>query len=652
MDFPNDMDVLVVGTSMVETLLASSLSVVGASVLLIDRNAHYGGMMSSLNYPDLPDFVKTPESNSATEQKFTFQPPETCHDITDFEEKWFTKLYSSDRANEMPTFPTNMDLMNSAISTFSQDNLGTGLNSNDTSHSELPLSTESEELLVLPEVDGLSLMNESSEESTASDSKTSISRLQAMQKSTVLQYMRRMEFDIMPKLLLCESVTLDATLRSDIGRYMTFRFVNNLLSYQPKSAQESTEGASSCVVEVPVCRKDIFTSKIISLRQKRTLGAFLEWGLKLNSSECSIYQTFQNQPLHLLLAQQFNQDEFTQKIVISHILMCPPDVLTETAVVKMRQLLQSMNKFGPFPYLIPMYGSADFPMAYARLAAVFAAVTCLSVNYSDISVNKDNNNRRYKIMLTNGATVYADFVLLGSDYIPRPLKQPYMDKWVLRAVFVVLGSLSTSSKHFSSQVSLLPFPNLIHSGLYTQFIPYLIHKSFENIQGNDHLMGVCQACAVANQRIDSVSGCFSEMVDALFVTGDGVGDYKKPRLLHAMYFQYPVFPDLPVDMLQQHVPGFEHVYVAPSPDASLTLDSCFVSSEKIFNDIFKKRFPQDSGAQDKDRNYASLHAIWDGKFPPKPPKPEQLSQEMEINELVISAPDAQDALAQEQQELA
>ncbi|VEL17319.1 unnamed protein product [Protopolystoma xenopodis] len=117
----------------------------------------------------------------------------------------------------------------------------------------------------------------------------------------------RAEFDIMPKLIFAESPTVACMLRTDVTRYMDFRFITRLLALrasEPPNEKEATEQASNInasfkcstdplvahclstgssqsphreLIKIPLCRSDVFKTRLLSLRQKRQLGAFFEW---------------------------------------------------------------------------------------------------------------------------------------------------------------------------------------------------------------------------------------------------------------------------------------------------------------------------------------------------------------------------------------
>nr|CUU97671.1 hypothetical transcript [Hymenolepis microstoma] len=52
-ELPKDFDVVVVGTGLTESMVCSSLSVTGSTILHIDRHNFYGSYMTTLRFNDL-----------------------------------------------------------------------------------------------------------------------------------------------------------------------------------------------------------------------------------------------------------------------------------------------------------------------------------------------------------------------------------------------------------------------------------------------------------------------------------------------------------------------------------------------------------------------------------------------------------------------
>ncbi|KER19276.1 hypothetical protein T265_11892 [Opisthorchis viverrini] len=177
--------------------------------------------------------------------------------------------------------------------------------------------------------------------------------------------------------------------------------------------------------KVPVGRSEMFKTKLLTLRQKRLLGAFFEWcfnlavddnqtpiaGAPQNGSydgctdvvdKCSVcclppygavteplgpslarllcinsFSAYATRPFREFLREQHNLDQFLQEVITTNLALAGEHIMTDEAIRRIRRLLISMNRFGQHPILWPLYGCGDLPQSYCRMSAVFGAVFCL-----------------------------------------------------------------------------------------------------------------------------------------------------------------------------------------------------------------------------------------------------------------------------------
>ncbi|VDN13822.1 unnamed protein product [Dibothriocephalus latus] len=98
MELPTEFDYVIVGTGLIESVVAASLSITGNSVLHIDSENYYGGLMSSFRFPDLLDKLTEWEE----EEKGASSAPTTLADRVQPADT-VALAESSDR--EVPTSP-------------------------------------------------------------------------------------------------------------------------------------------------------------------------------------------------------------------------------------------------------------------------------------------------------------------------------------------------------------------------------------------------------------------------------------------------------------------------------------------------------------------------------------------------------------------
>ncbi|RVE43821.1 hypothetical protein evm_011532 [Chilo suppressalis] len=77
-DLPTDFQVIVVGTGMVESIVAAACSRIGKNVLHLDSSDHYGGLWASYNFDGLQKFIKEVNSD-----------PKRQLQVYNLSEKWY-----------------------------------------------------------------------------------------------------------------------------------------------------------------------------------------------------------------------------------------------------------------------------------------------------------------------------------------------------------------------------------------------------------------------------------------------------------------------------------------------------------------------------------------------------------------------------------
>ncbi|CAG4941494.1 unnamed protein product [Colias eurytheme] len=77
-DLPTDFQVIVVGTGMVESIVAAACSRIGKNVLHLDSSDHYGGLWASYNFDGLQKFIKEVSSD-----------PKRQEQVYNLSEKWY-----------------------------------------------------------------------------------------------------------------------------------------------------------------------------------------------------------------------------------------------------------------------------------------------------------------------------------------------------------------------------------------------------------------------------------------------------------------------------------------------------------------------------------------------------------------------------------
>ena len=104
-------------------------------------------------------------------------------------------------------------------------------------------------------------------------------------------------------------------------------------------------------------------------------------------------EKYSNRLLFEILRTERKIDKKKKKIIIEFLALSPGNVETKEAISKIKRLLQSFKKLGPYPIMWLNYGCGEIPQPLCRMAAVFGAV--YSSNTSIASYWKKNNKYKF-----------------------------------------------------------------------------------------------------------------------------------------------------------------------------------------------------------------------------------------------------------------
>jgi len=172
--------------------------------------------------------------------------------------------------------------------------------------------------------------------------------------------------------------TIQLLIQSNVSRYLEFSCIKKLMSTLP--------APNDTVIEsIPLCRSDIFTTKTISLIEKRKLMKFIEFVLQPNNGAPALVHEYEPQPYSPSTSKAGTQSESKTFEDLARIHHLSPKVkhLIQSAVRTMddcmemsseevpdgedsfnikftencRLFLQSINRYGnQTPFLWTLYG--------------------------------------------------------------------------------------------------------------------------------------------------------------------------------------------------------------------------------------------------------------------------------------------------------
>ncbi|CAI2722980.1 unnamed protein product [Schistosoma spindalis] len=664
MDFPERVDCVIDGTGLSESLISASLSILGKQVLHIDRNAYYGGVLASLRFPEFEKLLSQIEPDCP---KSLPTIKDKCLDLSGIESplvthkssEWFlgcdesfdcyddndAENYSNVSRKVINDSPSTMALSSDII--VQHDHMSTEISS---------VIRELGEEQEKSNVDGHENVVTVTEQK--SDDTDKIVQCQKLWSRPKLRNAVRLhDIDIVPKIIYSHSPVVTALQRADVTRYLEFRFVSRLLAYignnqctqQSGTVSNNADDQSSStnftghVVKIPVCRSDVFKTRLLSLHQKRSLGAFFEWcfHLIINDTQCSTthsekdedYCAYEDRPFQDLLTEKRKLDKFTQQLLITNLSFSNQQIKTKEAIFRIRRLLFSMGRFGPYPILWPMYGCGDLTQGYCRMSAVFGATFCLGCKVEKIeyinseidsvtqsvenmttnmkdgqiiteadpssssSMPKNNNDDDFIVYLSNGKKIRTKCVILCPECLPYSWISDFINHWCARAVLITDSSLLPDDCK-SSDISILAYSfnaNNQQNDLCLDPVIIIECQVEKNKFCKDNLF-VVHLCAITKQPNDPKK-IFQPLLNCLFTQYDNdtvcpssvnQGHYKRPRMLWAGYFCVPDLSSIPNNFStlgKSETIMTSNIFITAGPDATPDLDSIIPNAEEIFRKI-------------------------------------------------------------------
>ncbi|TPP61718.1 Rab proteins geranylgeranyltransferase component A 1 [Fasciola gigantica] len=353
------------------------------------------------------------------------------------------------------------------------------------------------------------------------------------------------------------------------------------------------------------------------------------------------------------------------------------EITTKEAVQRIRQLLLSMNRFGPYPLLWPMYGCGDLPQGYCRMSAVFGAVFCLGCCLTSIRryetqsgdnkvstdiANSTNQPPNFIARLSNGHEVRTQCILIGAEQAPIDWIQSQVHRWCARAVFLTDRSLLVEGRK-STDITMLALP-LSGRGENGLDPAILLEIPVEPSRVTDPDLFIVHLTATVREAMDAEQ-LFRPVIRRLFrpqnqddgneLTSSHPVE-SRPKLLWTSYFCLPdlstveLTVPLAANSDRSRFKNSDGLYVVPGPDLSVHLDSTVITAETIFRAVITQLGIQSNEQQSaatggsdgppistltsengnappetsESTPYVSLDARWDGLFPPRPPRPEDI----------------------------
>lgn len=258
-------------------------------------------------------------------------------------------------------------------------------------------------------------------------------------------YFRQFNIDIAPKMLFSRGPLVEAIISANISHYAEFKAVNRILTYMKGNIED-----------VPCSRSDVFSSKMISAIEKRTLMKFLTFCIDFENHEDEYKEYEDKSFIEFLQSRRLSPN--LQHFVLHSISMLPPDTKTITGLKTTRSFLQSLGRYGNTPFIWPLYGVGELPQAFCRMCAVFGGLYCLRRSAESITLDASSNTC---IGITSeGQFLKCNWLIMGSSYLPNKWRKD-TPQHVSRAVFITDKCLKASDH---GAVTLMSMPRTNEKG--------------------------------------------------------------------------------------------------------------------------------------------------------------------------------------------
>ena len=470
-------DVVLCGTGLVQSILASALARAGKNILHVDARDFYGETDGVLALPYIQN------GDVWNQETVTLEaPPEETNNTIPLTVPGLN-LHSTSQLDIVPIqLGTEVDTPYGRGNVVSLPSLDSKTTSVSISLGNWILANGKAPLL------HVGLPDSASDDLTAHLAKHSIqSTLLTRARSILDSHSRSFAMDLTPNLIFASGVAVTSFLTSGVSEYLEFKSIEGLLWFQ--------DGQLS---RVPCSKGDVFSSKLLKPMDKRRLMKFLQVVMDYGVSQQFSHvlpqdvdapaNTTTATPVNEATVQSLNERMLNQGRSLSRPQNKPvsttdleelmkemelgnhrtlqsylqdkhnlsPYLMTlvryalalestvessslEEGMERLCQHLQGLGKFGSTAFLTPMYGSGEFPQAYCRSAAVHGGTYLLRRQPTHIVVGNDNHVCGVVLMDSDTQTkktVKSKHVITSRASLPATSQQH-----CLRRISIVLGTI-------------------------------------------------------------------------------------------------------------------------------------------------------------------------------------------------------------------
>ncbi|XP_033118183.1 rab proteins geranylgeranyltransferase component A 2-like isoform X2 [Anneissia japonica] len=370
---------------------------------------------------------------------------------------------------------------------------------------------------------------------------------------------RKFNIDLSPKLMFCRGSLIDALIESRVSRYAEFKAITRTLTY-----------IGGRIEKVPCSRADVFSSKYVTMLEKRMLMKFIEFCLHYQERQIE-YEDYVNKPFVEFL--KFRKLTNTLRhFVIHSIAMVTEDTLTQDGLKAMHHFLKSLGRFGNTAFLWTLYGSGELPQCFCRMCAVFNGIYMLRCPGKGLIVDAENKCKG--IISSDGRRLICKNVIMDHSFRP-PLASASTTTLISRVVLMTDRSILPTDQE---EISLLTVPPIEGSPQPIQ----VIELPFGTYACPKDIFLVHMTC---RSHGSTAKEDFQEIIKLLFqpLNTDDDPESTKPKVLWSMYFNMVDATDIEDDILHTGLPI--NAEVTNGPGLSIGYEHAVEQAKRIFEKL-------------------------------------------------------------------
>ncbi|KAI1343360.1 GDP dissociation inhibitor [Xylariaceae sp. FL0016] len=221
-----------------------------------------------------------------------------------------------------------------------------------------------------------------------------------------LSLSRAYSLALAPQIIHTRSQLLSQLVTSRAYRQVEFLAVGSFFVYDASASEPNAK-----LARIPSSREDVFSTKAIPVRAKRSLMKFLKFVMDYDSEEQKlVWQDHGESLLTEFLSSQFGLDESLRQYILALTLTLDGKVKVREGLASIHRHLASIGLFGPgFCAVYPKWGGlSEIAQVACRAQAVGGGIYMLDHGYE---VDVSNEDPEIALKLSSGITVRTNHLI-------------------------------------------------------------------------------------------------------------------------------------------------------------------------------------------------------------------------------------------------